>query len=98
MRIARSALDQVKSYAAKRGCTELEEPAWRFIAPDRSRAIRISEITTYVIYLWDTAEGKVSVPREGRNAKIRKLKAKQGDALEGGRVGSPGANEERRRT
>ena len=85
MRIARSALDQVKTYAAERGCTELEEPAWRFIAPDRSRAIRISEISTYFIYLWDTAKGKVSIPREGRNARIRTLK-EQGDAL----TGAPG--------
>jgi len=64
MRIARSALDQVKAYAAERGCTELEEPAWRFIAPDRSRAIRISEIKSDTIYLWDTAEGRISIARE----------------------------------
>ena len=95
MRIARSALDQIKDYAAARGCTELEEPAWRFIAPDRKRAIHISEITTYDIYLWDTAEGRISIPREGRNSRIIRSKV-QGDALEGGQVGPPGANEERR--
>jgi hypothetical protein len=96
MRIARSALDQVKTYAAERGCTQLEEPAWRFIAPDRSRAIRISEISTYFIYLWDTAEGKVSIPREGRNARIIRSKAKKGDDAEGDRCGRPSAHEERR--
>lgn len=68
MRIARSALGQVKTYAAERGCTELEEPAWRFIAPDRSRAIRISEIKSDKIYLWDTVEGRISIPREGRRS------------------------------
>jgi len=89
MRIAQTALEQVKVYAAERGCTELEEPAWRFIAPDRSRAIRISEIKSDTIYLWDTAMGRISIPRERRPMGIHNLKAKQGDALEGGQVGRP---------
>jgi len=87
MRIARSALEQVKNYAAERGCTEFDKRRWLFLAPNKSRSIRISEITTYDIYLWDTAMGRISVPREGRNARIRISRA-QGDALEGG-TGSP---------
>jgi len=82
MRIARSALDQVRSYAVERGCTKFDEAGRRFFTPDKSRHVRISEITTYDIYLWDTAEGRVSMPREGRNARIRTLKA-QGDAPTG---------------
>jgi hypothetical protein len=97
MRIAHSALDQVRSYAIERGCTEFDEAGRRFFAPDKSRHIRISEITTYDIYLWDTAEGRISIPREGRNSRIIRLKV-QGDALEGGQPGPPGANEERRST
>ena len=95
MRIARTALEQVKEFAEARGCTEFDKGRWLFLAPNKLRSIRISEITTHEIYLWDTAEGRISMPREGRNARIRTLKAK-GDALEGGQVGRPGAREERR--
>ena len=83
MRIARTALEQVKEFAEARGCTEFDKGRWLFLAPNKLRSIRISEITTHDIYLWDTAEGRISMPREGRNARIRILKAKQGDALEG---------------
>ena len=89
MRIARTALEQVKEFAEARGCTEFDKGRWLFLAPNKLRSIRISEITTHEIYLWDTAEGRISMPREGRNARIRILKAKQGDALEGGQVGRP---------
>jgi len=71
MRIARSTLDQIKDYAAERGCTEFDKGRWLFLAPNKLRSIRISEITTYDIYLWDTAEGKISMPREGRSTKIK---------------------------
>jgi len=83
MRIARTALEQVKEFAEARGCTEFDKGRWLFLAPNKLRSIRISEITTHDIYLWDTAEGRISMPREGRNERIRTLKAKQGDALEG---------------
>ena len=82
MRIARSALDQVRKYAEARGCTEFDKGRWLFLAPNKLRSIRISEITTYDIDLWDTVDGRVSMPREGRNARIRTLKA-QGDAPTG---------------
>jgi hypothetical protein len=82
MRTCKSALDQVRKYAEERGCTEFDEAGRRFFAPDKLRSIRISEITTYDIYLRDTAEGKISMPREGRNARIRILKA-QGEAQMG---------------
>jgi len=85
MRIARSTLDQIKDYAAERGCTEFDKGRWLFLAPNKLRSVRISEISTYIIYLWDTAEGKISMPREGRNTRIRTLK-EQGDAL----TGAPG--------
>jgi hypothetical protein len=68
MRISRPALEQVREYAAVRGCTELDLASRRFISPDGKRHIRISETTTYDIYLWDTAEGKISLPRERKRA------------------------------
>jgi hypothetical protein len=82
MRINHSAVDQVKEYAAERGCTEFDKGRWLFLAPNKLRSIRISEISTYFIYLWDTADGRISIPREGRNARIRILKA-QGEAQMG---------------
>jgi len=75
MRIARTALEQVREFAEARGCTEFDKGRWLFLAPNKLRSIRISEITTYDIYLWDTAEGRISMPREGRNERIRTLKA-----------------------
>ena len=91
MRINRSALDQVRAYAAERGCTEFDKGRWLFLAPNKSRSIRISEITTHDIYLWDTAEGRVSIPREGRNARIRTLKASPSALM--GAEGPPDAQE-----
>ena len=88
MRIARTALEQVKEFAEARGCTEFDKGRWLFLAPNKLRSIRISEITTHEIYLWDTAEGRISMPREGRNARIRISRA-QGDALAGGQAGRP---------
>ena len=70
MRISRPALEQVREYAAARGCTELDLGGRRFIAPDRSRAIRISEIQSDTIYVWDTAAGIISMPRERRSTRI----------------------------
>jgi hypothetical protein len=96
MRIARSALDQVRSYAVERGCTKFDEAGRRFFTPDKSRHVRISEISTYCIYIWDTAEGRVSIPREGRNARIIRSKAKKGDDAEGDPCGRPSAHEERK--
>ena len=79
MRIAQSALDQVREYSAERGCTVFDEPGRRFLAPDRSRAIRISEIKPDVIYLWDTVAGRVALPRERRPSRIRRSMDMNGD-------------------
>ena len=86
MRIAKSALDQVRGYAAERGCTVFDEHGRRFLAPDRSRAIRISEIQPSVIYLWDTVAGKISLPRERRPSRIRRSMDMNGDKASGGQV------------
>lgn len=86
MRIARSALDQVRNYAVERGCTVFDEPGRRFLAPDRSRAIRISEIKPDVIYLWDTVAGRVALPRERRPSGRRSSLDMNGDKSRGGRV------------
>jgi len=96
MRIARTALEQVKEFAEARGCTEFDKGRWLFLAPNKLRSIRISEITTHDIYLWDTAEGRISIPREGRNARIIRSKAKKGDDAEGDPCGRPSAHEERK--
>jgi len=84
MRISRPALEQVREYAKVRGCTVFDEPGHRFLALDRSRSIRISEIQPGILYLWDSAEGKISMPRDRRSTRISTLKA-QGDALTGAR-------------
>jgi len=79
MRISRPALEQVREYAAARGCMEFDEGARRFIASDGSRAIRISEIQSDTIYLWDTAVGIISLPRERRLTRINNRPEAQGD-------------------
>jgi hypothetical protein len=71
VRIAQLALAQVREYSAERGCTVFDEPGRRFLAPDRSRAIRISEIQPGIIYLWDTAVGNISMPRDRRSTRIK---------------------------
>ena len=71
MRISRPALEQVREYAAVRGCTELDLGGRRFIAPDKSRVIRVREIQRFEIYLWDSAAGIISIGREGRSTKIK---------------------------
>jgi hypothetical protein len=86
VRIAKSALDQVRGYAAERGCTVFDEHGRRFLAPDRSRAIRISEIQPSVIYLWDTVAGKISLPRERRPSGKRSSVDMNGDRSRGGQV------------
>lgn len=64
MRVAKPALEVVREYAAERGCTQFDAEHWRFIAPDRSRAIRIREVQSDRIYIFDTAAGISVLPRE----------------------------------
>ncbi len=79
MRIARPVLEQVREYAAERGCTVFDERGCRFVAPDRGRAIRVSEIQPGVIYLWDTATGIVTMPRDRRSTRIATLEMMAND-------------------
>lgn len=88
MRIIRPVIEQVREYAEARGCTVFDEGGHRFLAPDRSRAIRISEIQPGMIYLWDTAVGNISMPRERRSTRISTSK-------EHGDEGAPARNEGR---
>lgn len=94
MRIARPALEQVREFAAERGCIVFDEAGHRFLAPDRSRVIRISEIQSDRIYLWDSAVGIVVLPRERRASGIHKP-MDLGDKASGGQFGPLEAQGER---
>lgn len=71
MKIARPALDQVREFAEARGCTVFDEGGHRFLDPDGRRSIRISEVQSGIIYLWDTVAGIISMPRDRRSTRIK---------------------------